>query len=30
VNSLVGNGMYFVKVTGSQNEVIFTEKIMVQ
>lgn len=30
VNSLLGKGMYFVKVTGSANEVIFTEKIIVQ
>lgn len=30
VASLLGKGMYFVKVTGASNEVIFTEKIMVQ
>lgn len=30
VERLLGKGMYFVKVTGSSNEVIFTEKIMVQ
>jgi hypothetical protein len=30
INSLLGKGMYFVKVTGSANEVIFTEKIIVQ
>jgi len=30
VDRLLGKGMYFVKVTGSNNEVIFTEKIMVQ
>ncbi len=30
VTSLLGKGMYFVKLTGSSNEVIFTEKIMVQ
>jgi hypothetical protein len=30
VTSLLGKGMYFVKVTGAANEVIFTEKIMVQ
>lgn len=30
IDRLLGKGMYFVKVTGSNNEVIFTEKIMVQ
>ena len=30
VTSLLGKGMYFVKVTGSGNVVIFTEKIIVQ
>ena len=30
VNSLMGKGMYYVKVTGAANEVIFAEKIMVQ
>ncbi|MBL0056973.1 MAG: T9SS type A sorting domain-containing protein [Chitinophagaceae bacterium] len=30
VDRLLGKGMYFVKVTGAGNEVIFTEKIMVQ
>ena len=30
VNSLLGKGMYFVKVMGAGNQVIFTEKIVVQ
>lgn len=30
VSNLLGKGMYFVKVTGTSNELIFTEKIIVQ
>ena len=30
INNALGKGMYFVKVTGPSNEVIFTEKIAVQ
>ncbi|HMD01232.1 MAG TPA: T9SS type A sorting domain-containing protein, partial [Ferruginibacter sp.] len=30
LNSLLGKGMYMVKVTDSQNQFIFTERIVVQ